>query len=253
MCIRDSPLPVRWMAPEAISHMNLTTASDVWSFAVVLWEIFSYGSRPFFGLSNYQAMEHILDNDLLPCPDNCPKQIFQIMIDCWQVEANSRPVFAEIYNKLKSMSDIATTHPSSVRMQYSPDISSTHAPDMPLHPSDVQNMHPQSMSSMTPPSIRHCQRDAPLGSYRSSMHSRHSSNPSVNSAGHHHPAASLHSASMASQPRSMPSTVINGVQRIPSMRSGVTQHSTLPRDGYHSLNRGDHHAQQNAVRDGHHG
>jgi len=246
------PLPVRWMAPEAISQMNFTSASDVWSFAILLWEIFSYGSRPFFGLSNYQAMEHILDNDLLPCPDNCPKQIFHIMVECWQVEANSRPVFAEIYNKLKAMSDIATTHSSSVRMQYSPDMNSTHAPDMPLHPNEVQNMHPhppqsmQSMSSITPPSMRHCQRDMPLGSYRSSMHSRHSSNPSVNSAGHHHPTASIHSASMVSQPRSVPSAMMNGVQRIPSMRSGVTQHSTLPRDDYHSLNPSEHHSQQSA-------
>ncbi|XP_066920958.1 inactive tyrosine-protein kinase transmembrane receptor ROR1-like [Clytia hemisphaerica] len=241
------PLPVRWMAPEAISQMNFTTASDVWSFSILLWEVFSYGSRPFFGLSNYQAMEHILDSKLLPCPDHCPKPIFEIMAECWVVDPNDRPAFPEIYNNLKSISDVASTQSSGPRRQYTPDIggNSSHGADIPLHLSDVK-MH-SSVHSITPPSVRKCQRDLPLGSYRSSMHSRHSSNPSVHSIGHH--PGSIHSSSMVSQPRSVPSMMMNNIQRMAPARPHNNHHS-LPRDGYHSLNRGgDHHSQNNYLID----
>ena len=111
------PLPVRWLSPEAISELNFSTSSDVWSFGVLLWEIFSYGSRPFFGCSNYQAMELIMDDfdELLPCPDRCPDPIYDIIAtDCWQVAPEERATFPEIYNKLKSMNDLVVASAPSV-------------------------------------------------------------------------------------------------------------------------------------------
>lgn len=45
-------LPVRWMAPECIMFGRFTLESDIWSYGVVLWEIYSYGKQPYFGHSN---------------------------------------------------------------------------------------------------------------------------------------------------------------------------------------------------------
>ena len=256
------PLPVRWMSPEAISHMNFSAASDVWSFGILLWEIFSYGSRPFFGLSNYQAMEHILDNELLPSPDQCPMSIFEIIADCWHVNTDERITFPEIYNKLKSMNEVVSSlHSSSIgklhQQQYSPDMNSSthrthlHDQDMPLLPNDVGvggDIH-SPIHSITPSSIRkhhhpsHQQRDVPLGSYRSSLHSRHSSNPSVHSVGHHPGAASIHSSSMTSQPRSNHTHYNHsGREPVSSVRSSNAHHlhHSLPRDGFHSVS--EHHS-----------
>lgn len=245
------PLPVRWMSPEAISESKFTTASDVWSYGVLLWEIFSYGSRPFFGLSNYQAMQHILENDLLPCPEDCPKGIFFTMNECWETGPDNRPSFAEIYNKLKSMNDLPSGHPPVPRVQYSPDMSMD-APEMPIHPGDIP-MHPTEMSIHSMSSVttnRQCSRrdvmpsaftrTSMTNSQGHSLHSRHSSNHSVNSNPHH--PGSIHSAghsippSISSMPRSVPgSAMMNGHHHRP-MRNGHAHHS-LPRDGYHSLGR----------------
>merc|ERR1712048_1554483 len=73
-----SPLPVRWMAPESISSGTYSGASDVWSFGVVLWEVFSFGSQPYFGLSNYQCSQQILELRRLPCPDGCFAHIYGV-------------------------------------------------------------------------------------------------------------------------------------------------------------------------------
>ena len=65
-------LPIRWMPPEAISYGKFTTDSDIWSFGVVLWEIFSYGLQPYYGFSNQEVMEMVRKRQLLPCPEDCP-------------------------------------------------------------------------------------------------------------------------------------------------------------------------------------
>ena len=117
-CPGRPPLPVRWMSPEAISSSCFTSGSDVWSYGIVLWEIFSYGSRPLFGLSNYQAMKVIADHDLLlPCPEDCSIAIFNTMKECWALEPDARPTFVEIYNRLKAMDDLAILTANSIPRQ----------------------------------------------------------------------------------------------------------------------------------------
>lgn len=50
-------LPIRWMPPESILYRKFTTESDIWSFGVVLWEIFTYGKQPWYQLSNTEVSE----------------------------------------------------------------------------------------------------------------------------------------------------------------------------------------------------
>lgn len=52
-------LPIRWMPPESIMYRKFTTESDVWSFGVILWEIFTYGKQPWFQLANNEV-QHLM-------------------------------------------------------------------------------------------------------------------------------------------------------------------------------------------------
>ncbi|XP_053985343.1 tyrosine-protein kinase transmembrane receptor Ror isoform X1 [Hylaeus volcanicus] len=95
-----SLLPVRWMPPESIVYGKFTTESDVWSFGVVLWEIYSYGLQPYYGYNNQEVIDMIRSRQLLPCPEDCPTMIYSLMIECWHEVANRRPQFPEIHHRL---------------------------------------------------------------------------------------------------------------------------------------------------------
>lgn len=96
-----SLLPVRWMPPESILYGKFTTESDVWSFGVVLWEIYSYGLQPYYGYTNQEVIEMIRSRQLLPCPEDCPSRMYAFMVECWHEVPGRRPSFAEIHNRLR--------------------------------------------------------------------------------------------------------------------------------------------------------
>ncbi|RMB89691.1 hypothetical protein DUI87_33888 [Hirundo rustica rustica] len=66
-------IPIRWTAPEAISYRKFTSASDVWSYGIVMWEVMSYGERPYWELSNHEVMKAINEGFRLPAPLDCPR------------------------------------------------------------------------------------------------------------------------------------------------------------------------------------
>ena len=74
-CATLSLLQVRWMPPESIMYGKFTTESDVWSFGVLLWEIYSYGLQPYYGYSNQEVIEMVRSRQLLPCPEDCPSRM----------------------------------------------------------------------------------------------------------------------------------------------------------------------------------
>ena len=98
--IEHQVLPVRWMPPEALVYGSLTVESDIWSYGVVLWEIFSYGLQPYYGYSNQEVIEMIRSRQMLPCPEECPPFIYTLMIECWQEMPIRRPSFKEIHTRL---------------------------------------------------------------------------------------------------------------------------------------------------------
>lgn len=91
---------VLWTAPEAIQYHRYSTASDVWSFGIVMWEVMSYGERPYWDMSNQDVIKAIEDGFRLPAPMNCPPPLHQLMLDCWQKDRNDRPKFTHIHNIL---------------------------------------------------------------------------------------------------------------------------------------------------------
>ncbi|XP_015216772.1 ephrin type-B receptor 1 [Lepisosteus oculatus] len=96
-------IPVRWTAPEAIAYRKFTSASDVWSYGIVIWEVMSFGERPYWDMSNQDVINAIEQDYRLPPPMDCPAALHQLMLDCWQKDRNARPRFPEIVNTLDKM------------------------------------------------------------------------------------------------------------------------------------------------------
>uniref|UniRef100_A0A8C3AFX1 non-specific protein-tyrosine kinase n=1 Tax=Cyclopterus lumpus TaxID=8103 RepID=A0A8C3AFX1_CYCLU len=96
-------LPIKWMAPESINFRRFTTASDVWMFAVCMWEIMSCGQQPFFWLENRDVINQLEQGIRLPKPDHCPPALYSLMTRCWSYDPRERPSFTELVVKISDV------------------------------------------------------------------------------------------------------------------------------------------------------
>ena len=96
-------IPIRWMPLEAILYNKFSTQSDVWSFGVVLWEIFSFALQPYYGLTHDEVVRYIKDGKVLAQPDQTPQQVYELMKQCWHRRPTSRPSFSTLHKTLKNM------------------------------------------------------------------------------------------------------------------------------------------------------
>uniref|UniRef100_A0A8C4FCN0 receptor protein-tyrosine kinase n=1 Tax=Dicentrarchus labrax TaxID=13489 RepID=A0A8C4FCN0_DICLA len=108
---RGGKIPIRWTAPEAIAYRKFTSASDVWSYGIVMWEVMSYGERPYWEMSNQDVIKAVEESYRLPGPMDCPEALYHLMMDCWQRERSNRPKFDEIVCLL----DKLIRNPSSLK------------------------------------------------------------------------------------------------------------------------------------------
>jgi serine/threonine protein kinase len=96
----------RWMSPEAIRDNTFTTAGDVWSFGVTLWEIMSLAASPYPGgssllsygtyqclvVDDHKLLEHLESGGRLEQPVGCPPAVYDVMMACWDSHPDARPV-----------------------------------------------------------------------------------------------------------------------------------------------------------------
>ncbi|XP_076868331.1 ephrin type-A receptor 3 [Brachyhypopomus gauderio] len=108
---RGGKIPIRWTAPEAIAYRKFTSASDVWSYGIVMWEVISYGERPYWEMSNQDVIKAIDEGYRLPAPMDCPVVLHQLMLDCWEKNRGERPKFNQIVSAL----DRLIRNPSSLK------------------------------------------------------------------------------------------------------------------------------------------
>ncbi|KAM3866316.1 ephrin type-A receptor 3-like [Diretmus argenteus] len=108
---RGGKIPIRWTAPEAIAYRKFTSASDVWSYGIVMWEVVSYGERPYWEMSNQDVIKAIDEGYRLPAPMDCPVVLHQLMLDCWEKGRSERPKFGQIVTTL----DKLIRNPASLR------------------------------------------------------------------------------------------------------------------------------------------
>ena len=101
-------LPVRWMAPELLVDSAegpaFSLASDVWSYGVLCWEVFSYAQQPFAELTDEQVLQMVPAGHSLACPEHgCSPLLYSLMQDCWAPDPLQRPLFNHISSALLSI------------------------------------------------------------------------------------------------------------------------------------------------------
>ncbi|KAM9111453.1 fibroblast growth factor receptor 3-like [Pangshura tecta] len=127
-------LPVKWMAPEALFDGVYTHQSDVWSFGVLLWEIFTLGGSPYPGIPSQEIFKFIEEGNRLDKPANCTHDLYMIMKECWHVVPLARPTFKQLVEDLDRVLTATSTDEyldlSRPFEQYSPADQDKHSNDL---------------------------------------------------------------------------------------------------------------------------
>ncbi|CAB3400018.1 unnamed protein product [Caenorhabditis bovis] len=105
---RGGRLPLKWMAPESLASFEYSFKSDVWSYGVLLWELFSLGEVPYADIQTTDLLTYHRSGKRLEKPTYCPNEIYQIMTSCCLLETNDRPSFQHICSLLAMMLESAT-------------------------------------------------------------------------------------------------------------------------------------------------
>ncbi|XP_059326046.1 tyrosine-protein kinase Tec isoform X2 [Ammospiza nelsoni] len=96
--------PVKWCPPEVFNYSRFSSKSDVWSFGVLMWEVYTEGKMPFEKSSNYEVVTMVSQGHRLYRPKLACKQMYEMMMMCWQEKPEERPTFEEL---LHAIIDIA--------------------------------------------------------------------------------------------------------------------------------------------------
>lgn len=100
-CLGDNEnRPVRWLAMESLVHKVYSTASDVWSFGVLLWELQSLAATPYVDIDDFEMAAYLQDGFRLSQPINCPDHLYNIMAGCWHYSSDKRPTFSGLLQML---------------------------------------------------------------------------------------------------------------------------------------------------------
>uniref|UniRef100_A0A7N6AAV3 Tyrosine-protein kinase n=1 Tax=Anabas testudineus TaxID=64144 RepID=A0A7N6AAV3_ANATE len=109
----NAKLPVKWTAPEALKKEKFSTKSDVWSYGVLLWEIFSYGRQPYPKMSLVEVKEKVQKGYRMDAPEDCPPGVYSIMRVCWEEDPRKRPTFHKLREKLEREMGTQSPDPGS--------------------------------------------------------------------------------------------------------------------------------------------
>ncbi|XP_042534333.1 mast/stem cell growth factor receptor Kit isoform X1 [Dipodomys spectabilis] len=107
----NARLPVKWMAPESIFNCVYTFESDVWSYGIFLWELFSLGSSPYPGMpvdSKFYRM--IKEGFRMLSPEHAPAEMYDVMKTCWDADPLKRPTFKQIVQLIEKQISDSTNH-----------------------------------------------------------------------------------------------------------------------------------------------
>ncbi|VDH99108.1 c-src tyrosine kinase [Mytilus galloprovincialis] len=95
--------PIKWTAPEALRDNKFTNKSDMWSFGILLWEVYSFGRVPYPRIPLSDVVMHVERGYRMEAPDGCPQEIYNIMMQAWEIDPKQRPTFKQVLEKLNNL------------------------------------------------------------------------------------------------------------------------------------------------------
>uniref|UniRef100_A0A914V2D8 Protein kinase domain-containing protein n=1 Tax=Plectus sambesii TaxID=2011161 RepID=A0A914V2D8_9BILA len=105
---RGGRLPIKWMAPESLQNYQFTTKSDIWSFGVLLYELFSLGDVPYSWVQPADMIDYLRSGKRPDKPEHCADNVYSIMQECWKDKPDERPFFSDLKMKLGTLLSYAT-------------------------------------------------------------------------------------------------------------------------------------------------
>ncbi|GCC38144.1 hypothetical protein chiPu_0016655 [Chiloscyllium punctatum] len=96
-------VPIKWMALESILHRKFTHQSDVWSYGVTVWELMTFGAKPYDGIPAREIPDLLEKGERLPQPPICTIDVYMIMVKCWMIDSECRPKFRELVTEFTKM------------------------------------------------------------------------------------------------------------------------------------------------------
>lgn len=92
-------MPFKWLALESLRHRIFTSKSDVWSFGVTVWELLTFGKRPYENVKSQDILAFLESSGRLEQPEICTTEVYTELLHCWCLNADSRPTFAQLEEK----------------------------------------------------------------------------------------------------------------------------------------------------------
>jgi len=111
-------VPIAWTAPECLETMKWNKKSDVWSWGVLMWELFTFGERPNRCKTIQRQLLVLKNGTRLKQPSNCSNEVWKLIQNCWEFDKNKRPDFVQIRNDLQTLLDPMMCGAWSVKSAY---------------------------------------------------------------------------------------------------------------------------------------
>ncbi|XP_063229696.1 tyrosine-protein kinase CSK [Bacillus rossius redtenbacheri] len=101
--VETSKLPIKWTAPEALKQGKFSNKSDMWSFGILLWEIYSFGRVPYPRIPLADVVKHVEKGYKMEAPEGCPPEIYEMMRQAWDLLPDRRPSFHDLKGRLEQL------------------------------------------------------------------------------------------------------------------------------------------------------
>ncbi|WKX90526.1 hypothetical protein Q1695_009401 [Nippostrongylus brasiliensis] len=100
--VKEGKVAIKWLALESLSDQSYTHRTDVWAFGITCWEILTFGQSPYQGMDICSIRSFLRDGNRLSQPSNCSAELYQVLLQCWMANPESRPTFTMLHDRFQS-------------------------------------------------------------------------------------------------------------------------------------------------------